>query len=94
MEEEVRRELETIRGMVLNWKRSYLEDAPAPGEGEFLALDFLDEIETHVYPYTRRLYECQYLSQSEMQQFLEYCYEQVADLRNLLNQATNLQQGG
>ena len=84
MEENVRRELETIRGMVLNWKKSYLECASAPGEDDYLALEFLEEIETHVYPYTRRLHECQYLTQSEVEEFLDFCYQQVAELRELL----------
>lgn len=84
MDEEVQKELEALRGMVLTWKKSYLELAPVEGGGEYLALDFLEEIETHVYPYARRLYECNYLTLSEMEQFLDFCYGEVESLRETL----------
>ena len=84
MEENVRKELETLKGMVLNWKKSYLEGAPPGGGGEYLVREFSEEIETHVYPYTRRLYECNYLSQAEAEEFLGFCYSQVDDLRDSL----------
>lgn len=80
MEENVRKELETLEGMVLTWKKSYLGWAPPDGGGEFLAKEFLEEIDTHVYPYVRRLYECEYLTSSEAKEFLDFCYGQVEDL--------------
>lgn len=86
MDAEVRRELETLKGMVLNWKRSYLGWAPPEGGAEFLPRELLEEIETHVYPYVRRMYECNYLSRSEVRAFLEECNEQVDDLRRALEE--------
>lgn len=87
MEEDIRKELETLKGMVLTWKKSYLEWAPPEGGGEYLAQEFLEEIETHVYPFVRRLCDCDYLSQSEAAEFLDSCYNEVEDLRNSLRQA-------
>jgi len=84
MEEEVRRELETLRGMVLNWKKDYLGSAPPDGGGEFLARELAEEIGTHVYPYLRRMYECSYLTRSEVNEFLDGCYRQVEDLHHAL----------
>ena len=84
MEENVRKELETLKGMVLSWKREYLGWAPPDGGGEFLAQDFLEEIDSYVYPYVRRLYECNHLSGSEAKEFLDFCYSQVEDLRSSL----------
>lgn len=84
MEEEVRKELETLHGMVLNWKKDYLGWAPPDGGGEFLVRELAEEIETHVYPYVRRMYECDYLTRSEVNEFLEGCYRHVEDLRNTL----------
>jgi len=84
MEENVRKELETLEGMVLTWKKSYLGWAPPSRGGEFLAKEFMEEIDTHVYPYVRRLYECDYLSSSEAREFLDFCYNQVEDLRDSL----------
>lgn len=87
MEENVRKELETLKGMVLTWKREYLGWVSPDGGDEFLAKEFSEEIDTHVDPYVRRLYECQYLSGSEAKAFLGFCYEQVEDLRNSLGEA-------
>jgi hypothetical protein len=87
MEENVRKELEVIRGMVLTWKKDYLGWAPSDGGGEFLAQELLGEIETHVCPYVRRLYECQYLSGAEAKEFLDFCYQQVEELRSALGEA-------
>ena len=86
MEENVRKELETLKGMVLNWKKDYLGWAPPDGGGEFLARELSEEIGTHVYPYIRRMYECNYLTQSEVNEFLEGCYSQVEDLHNTLGE--------
>ena len=87
MEENIQKELETLKGMVLRWKKDYLGWAPSDGGGEYLAQEFLEEIETHVSPFVRRLYDCNYLSQSEAAEFLDFCYNEVEDLRNSLRQA-------
>lgn len=84
MEEEVRREIEALKGMVLAWKASHLQAAPPGEEDVSVALEFLEEIETHFYPYTCRLYECQYLTWDEANEFMSFCYSQVEDLRESL----------
>jgi len=86
MEENVRKELETLKGMVLNWKKDYLGWAPPDGGWEYLPRELLEEIETHISPYIRRMYECDYLSPSEVREFMESCYLQVEDLRNQLGE--------
>ena len=86
MEENVRKELETLQGMVLNWKKNYLGWAPPDGGWEYLPRELLEEIETHISPYIRRMYECDYLSPSEVREFMESCYLQVEDLRNTLGE--------
>jgi hypothetical protein len=87
MEENLQKELETLKGMVLAWKRSHLESAPPDGGGEFLVQDFLEEIENQVYPFVRRMYECDHLSGSEAKEFLDFCYNQVEELRDALTEA-------
>ncbi len=87
MEDEVRKELETLQGMVLNWKNDYLGWAPPDGGGEFLARELAEEIETHVLPYVRRMHQCDYLSRHEMDAFLEDCFGQVEDLRRKLEES-------
>lgn len=87
MEENVRKELETLTGMVLAWKRSHLGSAPPDGGGEFLAQDFLEEIDSYVYPFVRRMCECNHLSGPEAKEFLDFCYSQVEELREALRNA-------
>lgn len=86
MEDAVRKELETLQGMVLNWKKDYLGWAPPDGGGEFLARELAEEIQIHVFPYVRRMYECDYLTQHEMKEFLEGCSGQVEDLLKTLKE--------
>ena len=84
MEESVRKELGALKGMVLTWKESYLRWASPEGGDEFLAEEFSNEIQTHVYPYVRRLYETNHLNRSEASQLLDFCFGQVDDLREAL----------
>jgi hypothetical protein len=86
MEENVRKELEALEMMVLNWKRCYLEDATPDGNNDFLVGEFQGEIMTYVSPYVRRLYQCEHLTADEAQEFLSYCDRQVEDLRNLIRE--------
>ncbi len=94
MEENVRKELETLQGMVLNWKKNYLGWAPPDGGWEYLPRELLEEIETHISPYIRRMYECDYLSPSEIREFMESCYMQVENLRNTLGEMEAKQLSG
>ncbi len=86
MEEKVRKELDALRGMVLTWKKDYLGSASPDGECEYLAREFLEEVETHVYPYVKRLRECNYLTGPEAKEFLDYCYGEVEELRRAVRQ--------
>jgi len=86
MEENVRKELDALRGMVLTWKKDYLGSASADGDCEYLAREFLEEVEMHVYPYVRRLRECEYLTGPEAKEFLDFCYGQVAELNKAIQQ--------
>lgn len=86
MDENVRKELEALKGMVQTWKKDYLGFVSPDGDSEYLVREFLDEVETHVYPYVRRLRECDYLTGPEAKEFLDYCYGQVAELGRAIQQ--------
>ena len=86
MKENVRQELEALEAMVLNWKRSYLEDASPGGNNDFLVEEFHEEITTYMSPYLRRLYQCNHISQEQAGQFLDNCYSQVDDLRRMIQE--------
>ena len=85
MEENVIKELDTLKGMLNNWKRGFLSWASPDGDNEYVLLEFQEEINSQLYPYVTRLLETQYLSQSEATEFMDYCYGQVEDLRDQLN---------
>jgi hypothetical protein len=87
MEENVVKELETLKTMVLRWKRSYLGWVPDDGEGEYLLEEFRDEISTHVSPFVQRLFQNDHLTWPEAQEFLNYCYSQVDEVRQAVEEA-------
>jgi hypothetical protein len=89
MEENVRKELETLKGMVIAWRESYRQAGSADGSDEFLIHEFAEEIQLHVHPYARRLCECNYLSTAEVDEFLNFCDRQVEELRHLLKLPTS-----
>lgn len=93
MEENVRKELETLSAMIQAWKRDYLGYASPDGDCDYLVREFLDEVETHVYPYVKRLRECDHLTGPEAKEFLEYCYGQAAELGKAIRQPDAADQG-
>jgi hypothetical protein len=86
MEDNVRKELDDLEMMVLNWKRTYLGDATPEGNNDFLVEEFQEEITTYMSPYLRRLFQCNHLTQQEAGEFLDSCYSQVDDLRRLIRE--------
>jgi hypothetical protein len=86
MEENVRKELNDLEMMVLNWKRSHLECATPEGNNDFLVQEFQEEIATYISPYLRRLFQCNHLVQEEAAEFLDSCARQVDDLRRLIRE--------
>ena len=86
MKESVKKELDTIKEMVLRWKKSYLGWASPDGGNEYLLTEFSEEISTYVSPLVRRLWETNHLSLSEHHEFIEDCYSQVNELRDLIKE--------
>jgi hypothetical protein len=85
MEENVIKELDTLKGMLNNWKRGFLTWASPDGDNESVLLEFTEEIQQQLYPYITRLLEAEHLSHSEATEFMDYCYRQVEDLRDQLD---------
>jgi hypothetical protein len=81
MEENVRKELDTLEQMLFNWKASYLGFATADGGNDFLLEEFQEEISTYISPYVRRLFQCEYINATEAEEFMDQCYNQVEELR-------------
>jgi len=49
-------------------------------------LEFTDEIQEQIYPYVTRLLQTEHLNDAEAREFMDYCYSQVEDLRNQLQE--------
>jgi hypothetical protein len=86
MEENVRQELDTLKQMMNNWKRGFLNWASPNGDNEHVLLEFTEEIQQHIYPFVTRLREAEYLNDVEAKEFMDYCYSQVDDLRDRLRE--------
>ena len=86
MEENVKKELDTIKEMVLRWRESYLGWATSDGGNDYLIEEFSEEISTHVSPLVRRLFETNHLSLYEHHEFMESCYNQLNELRDLIKE--------
>lgn len=86
MEENVQQELDTLKQMLNNWKRGFLNWASPDGDNDYVLLEFTEEIQEQVYPLVKRLRETEYLTASEVKEFMDYCHSQVEDLRDQLRQ--------
>ena len=85
MEENVIKELDTLKQMLDNWKRGFLSWASPDGDNEYVLREFREEIDSQLFPYVTRLLQNEHLSQFEAKEFMDYCYSQVEDLRDQLN---------
>jgi hypothetical protein len=86
MEENVRHEIEVLKQMMQNWKRGFLLWASPDGENDHVLVEFTDEIQEQIYPYVTRLLQTEHLNDAEAREFMDYCYSQVEDLRNQLQE--------
>lgn len=84
MEENVKKELDTIKAMVLRWQKSFLGWATSDGGNDYLIEEFSEEISVYVSPLVRRLYESNHLSLFEHHEFMESCYNQLNELGDLI----------
>ena len=93
MEENVRQELEVLKQMMNNWKRGFLLWASSDGDNQHVLLEFTEEIQEQIYPYVTRLRETENLNDVEAREFMDYCYSQVEDLRDRLEEVETDQTG-
>jgi hypothetical protein len=86
MEKNVRQELDVLKQMMNNWKRGFLLWASPDGDNQHVLLEFTEEIQEQIYPYVTRLRETEHLNDAEAKEFMDYCYSQVDDLRDRLEE--------
>jgi hypothetical protein len=80
-------ELVELRRRVVLWKEDFFRLAPPEGGSDYLFLcnDFIQEIEEYLYPYLSRLRVTEHIDQTELDGFMEFCYQQVYELQDFLN---------
>jgi hypothetical protein len=86
MEDNVRQELDVLKQMMNNWKRGFLLWASPDGDNQHVLVEFTEEIQEQIYPYVTRLRETEHLNEAEAKEFMDYCYSQVDDLRDRLEE--------
>ncbi len=84
VKENVRKELETLKMMIRNWKESYLRQVTGDGGDEYLVEDFQGEITEYLGPFLTRFVEQKHLTPAERNEFFAYCYRQVEELQKVV----------
>ena len=88
MEDNVRKELDTIKSMVNNWKNGYIGLMTGDPSDKYLVDDFLEELNvTYVYPYACRLRDAMHITSEELSIFMGECYEYVFELKDIIEKA-------
>ncbi len=75
-----------LRRRVVLWKEDFFRHAPPEGGRDYLFLcnEFIQEIEEWLYPYVQRLRVTDHINQAELEEFMDFCYQQVYELRDFL----------
>jgi hypothetical protein len=82
MKDNVKKEVEHLKQMARNWKRGFEKNWLVLGEdNDHVYREFLDEMETFLYPYARRLVEMQHITQKEAEELAGYFYSQILELK-------------
>ncbi len=90
MEDNVRKELDTLEMMIKNWKKSYLSLITGEENDDSLIEDFIEEIDTlHMSPYIHSLYRNEHLTDMEARKFLSKCFGHVADFAKEVKERRN-----
>ncbi len=87
MKDNVRKELDSLEAMLRNWEAGFMSWATQDGDNEHVFMEFTEEIQSHIFPYVKRLYEANHLTETEAKEFMNYCFSQVERLREKLRKA-------
>jgi hypothetical protein len=79
-----RKELETIKVMVVRWRKFYAKFNDYTGGYDFLAEEFRDQISEQVTPYIARLFETGHITEWQRDGFYGWCADQEQLLRQEL----------
>jgi len=69
MEENVTKELDCLKQMVINWRQGYLEWVEPGEDNSWIVQELKDEIQEYMAPYIRRFRDLAYITHSEEAKF-------------------------
>ncbi len=87
MDEDVRKELESLKCMIVAWKESYIKRAYEEGEGcAYLLREYVGEIDEMVYPYVYKIYKLGGMEREDLDSFMDFCQAQAIEFLEVLNE--------
>lgn len=88
MDEDVKRELESLKTMVVAWKESYMKLAlEEGGDSTYLVREYDAEIEEFVFPYVHKIMKLGGMEIDELETFMGFCQAQTRELHEALTES-------
>lgn len=85
MDEDVKRELESLKTMVVAWRESYEKLALEEGGNcMYLVKEYAAEIEEFVFPYVYKIMKLGGMEMDELESFMGFCQAQTRELHEAL----------
>lgn len=89
MEENVKKEVETLKQMMRNWRRGFLTWHEPGVENDYILQEFHEEITDQLMPYVGRLMHSEHLTCEEARKVMDDCYAEVEKLKKDLEVLDN-----
>ena len=75
------KEFESLKQMMLNWRKGFLTWVESGTDNDYILREFFDDITNHLFPYVTSLLNAKHLTQKEATELMDYCYGEVEALR-------------
>ena len=84
MEDLVRKEVETLKLMMSNWRRGFLTWHEPGVSNDYILKEFHEEITEQLLPHVSRLLEMEHITNLEATELMDHCYGEIAVLKKEL----------
>ena len=89
MEDLVRKEVETLKLMMSNWRRGFKTWHEPGVSNDYILLEFHEEITDQLHPYVSKLLHSEHLTNQEATELMDHCYGEIAVLKKELEDLDN-----
>ena len=89
MEDLVRKEVETLKLMMSNWRRGFLTWHEPGVSNDYILQEFHEEITDQLLPYVSRLLHSEHLTHQEATELMDQCYAEIGILKKELEVLDN-----